>query len=224
MMPLKNARVTYPYGVKNTVYNKGYHTGIDLAATDYTVYAAVPGTIMEARYTAGRGADPNGWGNYIIFRTTDGRHDIIHAHLSAVKVMKGQKISEGTILGVMGSTGNSTGPHLHFEVRKAPWTAKNDINPAVFLGIKNVIGTVESIQDTKGDGEMIDNLVIYADGDTGTALVLSQKLGCPMVHKNSAIKYSATKKHWVGTEGTNDSGNVYYAGSNRTETAKAALK
>ncbi len=72
--------------------------------------------------------------------------------------------------------------------------------------------------------DMLDNLVIYADGDTGTALVLSQKLGCPMVHKGSAEKYSSVVKHWVGITGSNDNSNYYYAGSNRTETARQALK
>lgn len=79
------------------------------------------------------------------------------------------------------------------------------------------------LADLKG-GDEVDNIVIYADGDTGAALILSQKLGCPMVHKGSADKYQATKKHWVGVQGENDNGNIYYAGANRAETARAALK
>ncbi len=79
-------------------------------------------------------------------------------------------------------------------------------------------------KDLKGEEDMVDNLVIYADGDVGAALILSQKLGCPMVHKNSSNKYQAAQKHWVGVQGTNDSGNSYYAGANRTETARAVLK
>lgn len=47
MMPLKDARVTYPYGVKNSRYIKGYHTGIDLASSDYTIRAVAAGTIQE---------------------------------------------------------------------------------------------------------------------------------------------------------------------------------
>ena len=82
---------------------------------------------------------------------------------------------------------------------------------------------VKLFADLKGETE-VDNLVIYADGDTGAALILSQKLGCPMVHKGSADKYQAAKKHWVGVQGTNDDGNVYYAGINRTDTAKKVLE
>lgn len=131
MTPLKDYCITYPYGTKNSRYSKGYHTGIDLAAADYTVRATAPGIIQEARYAPGRGADPNGWGNYVILRSQG--YDIIHAHLSNVAVAKGQAVSEGAVLGRMGSTGQSTGPHLHFEVRKVPWTARNDVDPKVIL-------------------------------------------------------------------------------------------
>lgn len=71
--------------------------------------------------------------------------------------------------------------------------------------------------------EVLNDLVIYADGDTGTALILSQDLGCPMVHKKDADKYQAKNKHWIGVQGTNGNGNYYYAGANRRETAKKVL-
>lgn len=88
----------------------------------------------------------------------------------------------------------------------------NDFEQAVF-------GTVEG----KEEEEMLDNLVIYADGDVGTALDLSYKLGCPMVLKDFANKYKAAKKHWVGIQGTNDESNFYYSGKDRIATAEAAL-
>lgn len=71
--------------------------------------------------------------------------------------------------------------------------------------------------------EVLDNLVIYADGDTGTALIQSQDLGCPMVHKKDADKYQAKNKHWIGVQGTNGNGNYYYFGTNRKDTAKKVL-
>ncbi|SHN87470.1 glycoside hydrolase family 25 protein [Desulfitobacterium chlororespirans] len=88
----------------------------------------------------------------------------------------------------------------------------------------NAIISDKDISFFTGGDEVLDNLVIYADGDTGAALVLSQRLGCPMVHKGSAGKYQAIKKHWVGVQGTNDSGNIYYAGTNRAETARKVLE
>jgi murein DD-endopeptidase MepM/ murein hydrolase activator NlpD len=216
MMPLKDARVTYPYGVKNSRYIKGYHTGIDLASSDYTIRAVAAGTIQEARYAPGKGADPNGWGNYVILRTVDKKYDIIHAHLSSVAVTKGQTLSAGAILGQMGSTGQSTGPHLHFEVRKVPWTARNDVDPAIIL--------------KKGDQDMLDKIVIYADGDIGAAITFSQSEGCPMVRSTEkdleAIvkRFPAKMTYLFGFDGKDSSGRKYFKGQNRKETAKEALK
>lgn len=78
-------------------------------------------------------------------------------------------------------------------------------------------------KDLRGDEDMLDNLVIYADGDIGAAIVKSQALGCPMVHKGSAAKYQAAVKHWVGVAGSNDKSNYFYAGADRLETAKVVL-
>lgn len=76
---------------------------------------------------------------------------------------------------------------------------------------------------SKGEEELFDNLVIYADGDTGTALILSQDLGCPMVHKKDADNCQAKNKHWIGIQGTNGNGNYYYSGKDRKDTAKKVL-
>lgn len=214
MIPLKNYRITYPYGTKNTRYIKGYHTGVDLASGDYNIHAACRGTVIQARYAPGRGADPSGWGNYVILRTSDGQHDLIHAHMSRVEVSDGQKVSEGAVLGVMGSTGQSTGPHLHFEVRQAPWENRNDIDPIRFL---------ESLESEVME---LKDLVIYADGDTGTALLLSYKLNCPMILKDFAtpdLLSRVSNKHYVGVSGTDGNGSFYYAGGDRIGTAKKAL-
>lgn len=76
--------------------------------------------------------------------------------------------------------------------------------------------------DLKGESE-VDNLVIYADGDVGAALLLSYKLGCPMVLHGFERNVKATNKHYIGVQGTNGNGNYYYAGGDRVATAKAAL-
>lgn len=134
MLPLKNSEITQPYGRKNPAYTKGYHTGTDYAArgTDKSVYAVTSGTVIRARFAPGaKGADPSGWGNYVIVRT-DG-YDIIYAHLASVAVTQGLKVAAGERLGIQGSTGNSTGPHLHFEVRKGDWALKQDIDPVKYL-------------------------------------------------------------------------------------------
>lgn len=205
MMPLKDSRVTYPYGVKNDVYVKGYHTGIDLVAEDYTVFACIAGSIQEARFAAGKGADPTGWGNYVILRTTDKKYDIIYAHLSSVQVVKGETVAAGTVLGIMGSTGNSTGPHLHFEVRKATWGARNDISPAAFLGIKNVIGVAESVPHTGSASpkkSIPDMVLCNAGADERAAAYLAEYLGTEVM-----------LLHGVGPDSLKDVEHVYVIGS-----------
>jgi len=226
MMPLKNARITYPYGIKNSQYSKGYHTGIDLDAADYTLYACVSGTILEARYAAGKGADPAGWGNYVILRTTDGKYDIIHAHLASVAVTKGQVVSEGSVLGIMGSTGNSTGPHLHFEVRKAPWTVKNDIDPAVWLGIENKTGTAVSVP-AKEAKKMFRNLILCNPGpDERAAGYLADHLGGPVCYLKNATQEllnCAQNIYVVGSKDKPVTGVTNIVGTDRYDTCRKVL-
>lgn len=144
-LPVKNARISQEYGRKNPQYRKGYHTGIDLVAdgSDKSIYAVGGGTVIRARFAAGvKGADPQGWGNYVIVRQTDG-HDVLYAHLAQVAVIQGRLVAVGEKIGLQGSTGNSTGPHLHFEVWRGSWEDRDDINPAEYLGIRNEVGPVE---------------------------------------------------------------------------------
>lgn len=220
-MPIRNATVTQPYGIKNSKYRKGYHTGIDLVSDDYTVYAAVPGIIIESRYAAGRGADPTGWGNYVILRTKDEKHDIIHAHLFGIAVIKGQSVVEGTKLGVMGSTGNSTGPHLHFEVRKAPWTNLDDINPAVFLGIYNRKGPAES------EEPMIKHLVLCNPGpDERAAGYLADYLKAPVCLLDNTTQEQlnlAQNIYVIGTDKKVSNKAVNIVGVDRYDTCRKVL-
>lgn len=142
IIPMKNARISQEYGRISTKYKKGYHTGLDLVAdgTDKGVYNISPGAILRARFSPGsKGADPTGWGNYITVRQDDG-HDVLYAHLAQIAVTQGQRVAPGDKLGLQGSTGNSTGPHLHFGVWAGSWEQRNDINAADYLGIKNQVG------------------------------------------------------------------------------------
>lgn len=82
---------------------------------------------------------------------------------------------------------------------------------------------IKALNDRLEVEEVLDDLVIYADGDTGTALIQSQDLGCPMVHTKDAHKYQAKNKHWIGVHGIDGNGNYYYFGANRKETAKQVL-
>lgn len=88
-----------------------FHTGTDLAAPQGTpVVAAARGRVEVADYVGG-------YGLMVSLRHADNRQESRYAHLSAIYVQPGTWVEQGTILGLVGSTGFSTGPHLHFEWR-----------------------------------------------------------------------------------------------------------
>jgi murein DD-endopeptidase MepM/ murein hydrolase activator NlpD len=87
------------------------HLGIDIAgALGDGVFAADAGVVVFAGWAYG------GYGNMIMIDHGNG-YQTLYAHLSSVSARCGQSVYTGTYIGALGSTGNSTGPHLHFEVR-----------------------------------------------------------------------------------------------------------
>ena len=103
------------------------HKGIDYALPLGTpVLAAADGIVEKA------GVDNTGYGNVIIIRHlwTDGT---VYAHLRNWSVQVGQKVKAGEIIGYSGNTGNSTGPHLHFEYRTVCNDYKSAIDPSIFM-------------------------------------------------------------------------------------------
>jgi len=88
-----------------------FHAGIDLLAeAGTTVRASAPGRVAYA------GPIDGGWGKLVVV-AHERRVRTMYAHLSAVSVDVGERVATGTRVGAVGSTGNATGPHLHFEVR-----------------------------------------------------------------------------------------------------------
>lgn len=101
-----SGRITSPYGPRG----RGYHTGIDIDANyGNPIYAAAGGTVKRSAYSGG-------YGHCIIVDHGNGL-STLYAHLSQRNVSVGQKVSAGQVIGLAGSTGNSTGVHLHFEVQ-----------------------------------------------------------------------------------------------------------
>ncbi|MFD7708733.1 transglycosylase family protein [Streptomyces sp. NPDC059785] len=120
-----NAGTGTPYHAAGSSWSKGYHTGVDFpVATGTSVKAVGAGRIVEA-----------GWGGsfgyQVVVRHADGRYTQ-YAHLSAISVKSGQSVVAGQRIGRSGSTGNSTGPHLHFEVRTGPGFG-SDVDPVAYL-------------------------------------------------------------------------------------------
>jgi murein DD-endopeptidase MepM/ murein hydrolase activator NlpD len=111
--PLRSYRLTSAYGMRiNPVTgNQRFHEGIDLAAPAGTeVYAAANGTVTEV------GNDPI-YGNYVVIKH-DGNWASLYGHLQKTAVTLRMNIKSGMLVGWVGSTGQSTGPHLHFELRQ----------------------------------------------------------------------------------------------------------
>lgn len=125
-------RVTCEYKRKGS-WAAGWHTGIDMVCDDDTIYGTCDGIVYKI------GVD-NSYGNYIVVKAPDGKYHWF-CHLSKVTCSVGDKISRTTKIGVMGNTGNSTGKHLHFEIRNASNKYADNSNPADYMGIPNKTGT-----------------------------------------------------------------------------------
>ncbi len=116
----------------NRHYLSGYnfsawHPGIDIA--DHMgdpIYAADSGTVIYAGYSLNSAGVPVGYGQYVVIDHGDG-YQTLYAHASQLFVRCGQQVLQGTQIAAVGSVGNSTGPHLHFEIRNGgsaanPWS------------------------------------------------------------------------------------------------------
>ncbi|WP_406121834.1 transglycosylase family protein [Streptomyces canus] len=120
-----NASLGTPYRKAGSAWSKGYHTGVDFAvSTGTSVKAVAAGKVV----TSGWGGS---FGYQVVIRHADGRYTQ-YAHLSAISVKSGQSVGGGQRIGRSGSTGNSSGPHLHFEVRTGPGFG-SDIDPVAYL-------------------------------------------------------------------------------------------
>ena len=107
-----SSRITSPYGYRILFGVRDFHTGIDIgASTGTNIVAAESGTVILASYGWN-----GGYGNYIIINHGNGI-TTRYAHASQLYVSPGQTVSKGQVIAAVGTTGNSTGPHLHFEVR-----------------------------------------------------------------------------------------------------------
>ncbi len=100
----------YGYRIHPIFGTKKFHSGVDIGAGAGTnVLAADGGTVTVATYSSS-------YGNYVMIYHADGS-STLYAHMSSLTVSAGQTVSQGDVIGYVGSTGWSNGPHLHFEVR-----------------------------------------------------------------------------------------------------------
>jgi murein DD-endopeptidase MepM/ murein hydrolase activator NlpD len=105
-----------------------FHEGIDIGAPEGTPVLAVrPGVVLQAELLGG-------YGNAVVLQHENPLQQTLYAHLLDYNVTYGQTVDQGDIIGYVGSTGNSTGPHLHFELLELNGSEFVAVNPAGRLG------------------------------------------------------------------------------------------
>ncbi|MFC5799955.1 M23 family metallopeptidase [Streptomyces formicae] len=120
-----DAGVSTAYRTAGAMWSSGYHTGVDFAAATGTSIKSVgPGTVVSAGWAGA-------YGNQVVIQHEDGTYSQ-YAHLSSLSIGAGESVTGGQQIGLSGSTGNSSGPHLHFEIRTTP-NYGSDIDPVAYL-------------------------------------------------------------------------------------------
>lgn len=109
---LKRVASGYGYRIDPIYKTTRFHAGLDFTAPQGTpIYATANGTIKIA------GNQGNGYGNHVVINHGYG-YETLYGHMFRVKARSGQRVNRGEIIGYVGSTGKSTGPHCHYEVHK----------------------------------------------------------------------------------------------------------
>ena len=129
-------RVTCEYKRKGN-WAAGCHTGIDLVSDNDKIYSSCDGEVTRTGWD-------DSYGNFIVVKNNaDGKYHWF-CHLSKINISKGAKVTRTSVIGIMGSTGNSTGKHLHFEIRNASNKYADNSNPADYMGIPNQVGNYDT--------------------------------------------------------------------------------
>ena len=123
--PVRGYAVNSPFGLRRLPGQAARnHEGVDIAAPQGTgVYVAAEGSVLRTGY------DPAGYGRFVEIRHPNGM-STLYGHLSRLDVASGDAVEAGARIGLVGSTGRSTGPHLHFEVRRG----ERQVNPVKVMG------------------------------------------------------------------------------------------
>lgn len=119
-----NGKVVSPFGYRNDPFTNEYkmHNGIDIAAESGTdISAAFKGEVLKTGYS-------QTYGYYVIISHSE-TLNTLYAHCSKIYAKEGDEVLKGDVIAAIGSTGRSTGPHLHFEVR----IADKKVNPVLLL-------------------------------------------------------------------------------------------
>lgn len=138
LLPYKDTtklRISNPYGIEDTKYEAGYHTGLDIVSEGNKIIVAIgEGQVIRSQ-------NYGSWGNYIVVHQNDGLY-CVYAHLSERYVVVGEEIVAGQEIGKEGASGNTTGSHLHIELQQRYYDPHSSKNVADYLGVVNEFGEV----------------------------------------------------------------------------------
>lgn len=195
--PMRWDRISQPYSAK--------HKGIDLAApVGRPIYAAAPGRVVAAGWSPWDSA--GSYGRQVAIYHGGGNYTN-YAHMSKIKAHLGQRVKAGDLIGYCGSSGHSTGPHLHFEVHKGARWRRVDPRPyldkAVHVGEKPPAQKYRLLEDMNvriGPGANYPRVGVskWHKDDRARAT----KDGC--LKKGSTVTEKAKvkndqKQHWIQT-------------------------
>ena len=117
----------YGYRLHPIYGDQRFHRGVDLVGVNKTIYPVNSGVVETVVHGYG-----GGYGNHVTINHGNGYWSL-YAHMSFVAVTKGQAVDKNTMVGIEGSTGASTGSHLHLEIRKGANASSNTTDPMKFL-------------------------------------------------------------------------------------------
>lgn len=169
-----NFQVTCEFKRKGN-WAAGFHTGIDLYSNNQSIYGTCNGIVSATGFD-------KSYGKYIVVKNSEEENYHWFCHLSEIYVIVGEAVSRTKIIGKMGSTGNSTGTHLHFEIRQKCNCYGKVENPADYMNIPNKVGMY--------------NTSNYQIDKTYTNEV--RKLKSPTYLRNEPTKKSSRKTLYIG--------------------------
>lgn len=167
--------ITSKYGMRKDPVTHQYtslHSGVDLGGTlaETNIIAAKDGTVISVNDTCesfGETTCGGHAGNYILILHTDGMYSFYgHLHQKTITVKEGDSVAQGQVIGKMGSSGWSTGPHLHFEIRTGPSNSSavdplgyidpNNTRPSGVSKVTEFIGTLEGGSRAEDGNYVVD--------------------------------------------------------------------
>lgn len=189
-MPLDgNIRVTSNYGYRRRY--RRMHRGVDINLnTGDTVRAAFDGKVRINNYEGG------GYGHYLVIRHNNGL-ETVYAHLSRKLVTRGDVVRAGDPIGLGGSTGRSTGPHLHFETR----FMGIDINPAMLFDLNEGVPLRDVYTFRRGGRGVRSESPVYAQ-KSSASIPSSGKAGANRAPKTYRIRQGDTLSTIASRNGT----------------------